>query len=172
MVKELTSSTYKKKTSVRNRGSRPSEAERKEAQETFLKSFVANGNVRDGCLAAGIDRTAVHYWSEHDAEFSIRYNLAKEDINDAIRAEILRRSMIGEERFITSMGKVVYHEGQPLTIQEKSDTLLMFQAKARMPTEYRDNHKIEHTGAIDITGAKELLLSKLETLRKKEEVHE
>jgi hypothetical protein len=125
MVNELTSSTYKKKTSVRMRGSRPTKEERKEAQEKFLKSFAANGNVRAACMVAGVDRTAVHYWNEHDEQFSMKYNLAKEDVNDTIRAEIFRRGVIGEERFVTSVGKVVYHEGKPLTIREKSDTLLM-----------------------------------------------
>ena len=167
-----TSSTLIKSTSVRVKGQKINKEQRKEVQEKFLKSFAANGNVRAACMASGIERTTVHYWNEHDEQFSMQYNLAKEDVNDTIRAEIFRRAVIGEERFVTSVGKVVYHDGKPLTIREKSDTLLMFHAKSRMPTEYRDNHKIDHTGSIDVIGAKDLLLSKLEALRKKEEAHE
>lgn len=130
------------RTSVRSQGHRPTQAEKIEAQEKFLKSFASNGNVRAACMAAGIDRSTVHYWSEHDEQFSMQYNLSKEDVNDAIRAEIYRRGMFGEERFVTSMGKVVYHEDKPLTIKEKSDVLLMFHAKARMP-EYRDKQTVD-----------------------------
>jgi hypothetical protein len=36
----------------------------------------------------------------------------------------------------------------------------MFHAKARMP-EYRDKQQVEHSGNIDITGAKDSLLNKL-----------
>ncbi len=132
-----TSSTPKKSTSVRVKGQKINKEQRKETQEKFLKSFAANGNVRVACMAAGVDRSAVHYWSEHDDQFNMRYNLAKEDVNDTIRAEIFKRAVIGEERYVTSMGKVVYYENKPLTIREKSDTLLMFHAKSRMP-EYRD----------------------------------
>lgn len=139
-----TSSPFKKSTSVRVKGQKISNEQRKETQEKFLKSFAANGNVRAACMAAGIDRSTVHYWSEHDEQFSMRYNLAKEDVNDAIRAEIYKRAVIGEERFVTSMGKVVYHDGKPLTIREKSDTLLIFHAKSRMP-EYRDKAAIIST---------------------------
>jgi hypothetical protein len=141
MQNEFTSSTHKK-TSIRSRGSRPSKEQRIEAQEKFLKAFASNGNVRVACLAAGVDRSAVHYWAEHDEQFNMRYNLAKEDVNDAIRGEIYRRGMFGDERYVTSMGKVVYHDDKPLTIREKSDTLLIFHAKSRMP-EYREKQQVD-----------------------------
>lgn len=152
------------RTSVRRHGTRPTAEERRVAQETFLKAFANNGNVRAACMAAGIDRSTVHYWAEHDEPFSMRYTLAKEDVNDAIRAEIYRRGMFGDEEYVTSMGKVVYHDGAPLTIRRKSDVLLMFHAKSRMP-EYRDKQQVEHSGSIDITSAKETLAEKLARLR-------
>lgn len=161
--------TFKKGTSDYPPGPRFTKEQRKETQETFLKSFAVNGNVRAACIQAGVDRSTVHYWAEHDEEFNIKYNQAKEDVNDIIRSEILKRGIVGEKRYVTSAGKVVYHEGQPLTIQEKSDTLLIFHAKSRMP-EYRDKQSIEHSGSIDVTGAKDLLLAKLAAFRK-DEVH-
>ena len=129
------------RTSRRRQGIRLTKAQTIAAQAAFLKSFANNGNVRAACAQAGIDRSTVHAWEEHDETFSLRYNLSKEDVNDMIRAEIYRRAMIGEERFVTSMGKVVYHEEKPLTIREKSDTLLIFHAKARMP-EYREKNAL------------------------------
>src|SRR5215470_11125506 len=105
-----TSSTPKKGTSVRVKGQRITKGQQKETQEKFLKSFAANGNVRAACMAAGIDRSTIHYWNEHDEQFSMQYNLAKEDVNDTIRAEIFRRAVIGEEEPLVSMGKPVYEE--------------------------------------------------------------
>lgn len=155
MEKKIDSSTPKKgasrrvRTTNRRVGERMKQEERLVIQEKFLKSFAGNGNVRAACMAAGVDRSIVHYWAEHDEQFSMQYTLAKEDVNDAIRAEIFRRAMFGEEEPVISMGKPIYEEvtvmenGKPvtrrkmLTIKRKSDLLLMFQAKARMP-EYRE----------------------------------
>jgi hypothetical protein len=148
MANEFTSSSHKKKTSVRSKGSRPTKEERQEAQGRFLKAFASNGNVRAACMVAGIDRSTIHYWAEHDEQFSMQYNLAKEDVNDAIRAEIYRRGMFGEERYVVSQGKLVQgSDGKPLTIREKSDTLLIFHAKSRMP-EYREKQQMELSGTV------------------------
>lgn len=174
MPENINTSSQKKsiqthrRTTTRRKGVRLSATQRAVAQETFLEAFAANGNVRVACLKANIDRSTVHQWQEHDETFNMRYHLAKEDVNDAIRAEIYRRAMYGEERFVTSMGKVVYHEDKPLTIREKSDTLLIFHAKARMP-EYRDKQQ-DVTVNVDVNGAKESLLSKF--ANHEEDAHE
>jgi hypothetical protein len=151
-----------KRTSVRRAGHKLNKGQTEEAQDKFLKAFANNGNVRAACLIAGVDRSTIHAWAEHFEEFNFSYNLAKEDVNDAIRGEIFRRGMFGEERFITSMGNVVYHEGKPLTIKEKSDTLLMFHARARMP-EYREKQQIDLNAQITTMAesAKDELLADL-----------
>lgn len=137
------------RTSGRRHGVRLTKVQTKEAQEKFLKSFASNGNVRVACLAAGIDRSSVHYWSEHDEQFSMRYNVAKKDVDDAIRAEIFRRAMYGDEETTISEETSSANDGtsatkhKKLTSRRKSDVLLMFHAKARMP-EYRDTQKIDH----------------------------
>ncbi len=149
------------RTSARRPGHRLTEEQTHEAQEKFLKAFASNGNVRVACTAAGIDRSTVHAWTEHDEQFSMEYNLAKEDVNDAIRAEIYRRGMFGEERFVVAQGRIVNGpDGKPLTYREKSDTLLIFHAKSRMP-EYRDKQQVEHSGSIDVSGAAESLFQKV-----------
>src|SRR5262249_29248549 len=145
-------------------GPRFTKEQRKEAQEKFLKSFSSHGNVRLACMEAGIDRSIIHYWTEHDDEFSLQYNQAKSDVDDAIRAEIFRRGMEGDEEHVVSMGKVVFNrDGKPLITRKRSDILLMFHAKARMP-EYREKSQIEVKGKIDVAGAKELLMERLARL--------
>jgi hypothetical protein len=153
-----------KRTSIRRAGHKLTKEQTQEAQEKFLKAFANNGNVRAACLVAGIDRSTVHFWAEHFESFNLEYNLAKADVDDAIRGEIFRRAMFGEKRFVTSLGKVVYHEGEPLTISEKSDALLMFHARSRMK-EYREKQEIEHSGVIGLGNAKETLLDKLASMR-------
>lgn len=142
MPDHLNTSTPKKER--RRKGQHSTAAQRIDEQNAFLKAFASSGNVRAACMAAGINRSAVYSWSETDVEFTIRYNQAKSDVDDAIRAEIYRRGMFGEERYVIAQGKIVYHEGKPLTIREKSDTLLIFHAKARMP-EYKDKQHIDMT---------------------------
>lgn len=164
MPENIITSTSKKhtshtRTSRRRQGVRLTAEQRITAQNTFLETFASTGNVRASCMKAGVDRSAVRQWEEHDTAFSVLYNQAKEDVNDAIRAEIFRRGMYGEEEIITSMGKPVYEQipvlnpdgtpkldknnkpimrqGKMLTQKRKSDVLLMFHAKSRMP-EYRD----------------------------------
>ena len=136
---------------IRRKGQRPTAAQRIDEQNAFLKAFASSGNVRTACMAAGINRSAVYSWSETDVEFTIRYNQAKADVDDAIRAEIYRRGMFGEERYVIAQGKIVMGpDGKtPLTIREKSDTLLIFHAKSRM-VEYRDKQQLEVTGDLTI----------------------
>lgn len=175
------------RTSARRQGQRPTGEQKRQAQEAFLKSFANSGNVRAACMAAGIDRSTIYAWAEIDEQFSIQYNLAKQDVDDAIRAEIFRRAMYGEEEVVTSMGKPVYEQilltdpvdgtlkldkngkpmyrnGKMVTQKRRSDILLMFQAKARMP-EYREKQQVEHSGYLEvIQGARDALLADLATL--------
>jgi hypothetical protein len=117
--------------------------ERAEAQETFLAAYAVHGNVTAGCDKAEVDRSFVYYWIEHDETFSLRYEQAKARYCDRLRQEIDRRAVHGVK-------KPVYYQGEKVgDIQEYSDTLLIFQAKAKMP-EYRDKVQVEQTGGIDV----------------------
>jgi hypothetical protein len=165
-MSEYTTTPSPKKTriSTRRQGVRLTTAQRIEAQAAFLKSFANAGNVRAACMAANVDRSTVRQWEEHDTDFSLKYGQSKLDVDDAIRGEIYRRGMFGEEKIVVSMGKVVYDkDGKPMTTREKSDTLLIFHAKARMP-EYREKQEVTHSGSIDVSGAKEELLRRLTEL--------
>jgi hypothetical protein len=116
------------RTSARSPGNRLTKQQRLETQEKFLKAFSMTANVRAACMTANIDRSTIRQWEEHDETFSFRYNEAKEDANDMIRAEIWTRAM---------KGKTIDVEGRLPLVIEPSDRLLEFMAKARMP-EYRD----------------------------------
>jgi hypothetical protein len=158
MTDEL-GSTAHTRTLKRRPGQRPSAAERKAAQETFLRTFANTANLRASAMAAKVDRNTIYKWLETDEQFSFQYHQAELDASDCIRAEIWRRAIQGVEEPIVSMGSLVYEyhpilddegkpkldekgrpitqRGQRLTVRKYSDALLSLLARARMP-EFRD----------------------------------
>jgi hypothetical protein len=142
----------------RRQGQRMTAEERKQAQEVFLQSFALTANVRAACMKAGIDRSQIYRWQEHDQDFSFRFKQASEDANDMVRAELFRRAVQGYEKPLVSMGRVVLDENTKEPLKEKvySDQLLALLAKARLP-EFRDKQQIEaninHSGSIDTRNA-------------------
>lgn len=125
--------------------------EREQAKEQFLDAFARTANVLAACQSAGIDRSTVYRWKESDETFLIRFNLASEDANDRIRAELFRRAVQGYEKPVISAGRVVYVEEKlpsgkkvqkPLMERVYSDSLLSLLAKARMP-EFRDKQHLD-----------------------------
>ncbi len=128
-----TNSTPKKNT--RNKGKK----------ELFLDSFAENANVMLSARAAGIDRSTVYKWLEHDQDFSLAFNLAKENAKDVLRAEIKRRAVDGWDEEVYQLG---HYAG---TVRKYSDTLLIFQAKMLMP-EYRDKSQIDITNTTNAPG--------------------
>lgn len=127
------------RTSIRGKGEKLTRAETQLLQEKFLKTFSETANVRSACIDAGIDRSTIRKWEEHDEHFSFRYKLAKDEADDLVRAEIRRRAVEGYERPRVSCGKLVYDdEGNLVTETVYSDNLLALLARARLP-EFRES---------------------------------
>lgn len=138
---------------MRGPGQRLTEAERETIQEKFLLALSKTANIRAACRAAGINRSTVYYWQEHDTEFSMRFNIANQEANDLLLAAAWERGVKGTEKPVVSMGKQVYVEKlvrnrvekQPLMERVYSDSLLALLMKARMP-EFRDKQQVDlHT---------------------------
>ena len=154
---------------VRRRGQRLTAEERKTAQETFLQTFSMTANVRAACMKAGIDRSQVYRWQEHDEAFSQRFKQAELDANDLIRAELFRRAVQGYDKPVTSFGKQVYvidehDKPKPLMERVYSDNLLALLAKARMP-EFREKSSMEvnatHTSGRELQALQETIMAAL-----------
>jgi hypothetical protein len=146
---------------IRRQGQRMNDEERKRVQAIFLDSFRNNANVRLASAKAGVHRSIFNYWLEHDPEFSVEYHEALADANDTIRAAIFQRAVMGVEEPVVAMGHVMYDkDGKMLTVRKYSDALLMRLAAARMP-EFRNEQKVEHSGSLDLNGARDSLLGKL-----------
>lgn len=122
----------------RRKGQHLTVEERKQIQETFLKALANTANVRAACLQANISHTTIYQWQETDEEFALRFKEANTEANWLLFGEAWRRAMSGDERYVTSHGRVVIGpDGKPLTYRERSDRLLELLMRARLP-EFRD----------------------------------
>lgn len=138
---------------MRRPGQHLCDDEREAIQEKFLQILSRTANIRAACKAAGISRPMVYYWQEHDAEFSMRFNIANQEANDLLLAAAWERSVKGTEKPVVSMGKQVFvtkkvkgkEVEKPLMERVYSDNLLALLMKARMP-EFRDKQQVDlHT---------------------------
>ncbi len=152
----------------RRRGQQLTPDQKRTAQTLFLEEFARNANVTAACRRAGIDRSTVYRWQEHDTAFTIRYHEAEAEANDVVRAAIFRRAVNGVDKPLHHNGRMVTDaDGRPVTVKEYSDTLLIFLAKARMP-EFRDKQQVEVSGKdggpIEVNDAHARLAEKLQRL--------
>jgi hypothetical protein len=89
----------------------------------FIESFRASGNVRLSASSAGIDRDTAYKRRRRDPRFAAAWAAAEQDAVDILEAEARRRAL------------------------SVSDALLMFLLRAHRPGLYRDNARLELTGA-------------------------
>lgn len=115
-------------------------------QDAFLESFAQHGIVTRACKDAGIDRSTVYVWKEHNEQFLVRYNHALEEAKDAIREEVRRRAHDGWDEEVYQLGN---YAG---TVHKYSDTLLIFHAKMLMP-EYREKQQIDVNANVNHQGS-------------------
>ncbi len=96
---------------------------RRDWRPSFLATFGSTGIVRVACHAAGISRTQAYRERQRNPRFATAWDQAQEDAIEILEAEARRRAM------------------------SMSDTLLIFLLKANRPAVYRDNARLELTGA-------------------------
>lgn len=109
------------------------------------------GNITRAAQMVGIHRATHHEWMKTDPEYAAAFEAACDQAVEVMEAEAWRRAMQGVEKPIFQGGKLVG------SVQEYSDTLLIFQLKGLRPQKYRDNFsgRIEidatvHNGDSDI----------------------
>lgn len=89
----------------------------------FLEIFRQTCNVRLSADGAGIDRDAAYRRRQRDQRFAEAWAQAEQDAIDVLEAEARRRAL------------------------STSDTLLIFLLKAHRPDRYREQSRVELTGA-------------------------
>jgi hypothetical protein len=127
----------------------------------FLEAYEKLGTITHACLAAGITRQTHYDWLEGDSSYGILFDQAELAATDGLLLEARRRAKDGIEEPVIYQGKMcgtlVNMAGKPvtdpneaesfipLTVNKKSDILLMFMIKGK-DSRYRD-------GGIDGEGA-------------------
>ena len=133
----------------------------------FLANLRATGVLARACAAANVSYAAQAAARKSDADFAAAVVDALEESYDVLEAELLRRAVDGVNEPVVYQGTLTYlrdaeaavdpatglqpllldEEGNPraLTINKKSDTLLMFALKGR-----RKAYSTERT---ELTGA-------------------
>ena len=138
----------------RQQGAHIAVADLPATQAVFLEGFIEKANETEACTIAGISKPTVRYWEEHDPTFSLRYQQAKSEVDDRVRAEIWRRAVTGFKRI------VVTPRGEKVEITEFSDRMLELLAKARM-AEFRTQTKVDITAQTQTVYIYEQLLASI-----------
>jgi hypothetical protein len=147
----------------RRRGQRMTAEERDQAKQKFLDSFKLNANLTLASMQAGVDRSQIYRWQEHDDQFAAAFREAELAANDMLLAAAWQRAVKGVEKPVVSMGKQVYVDGKPLMERVYSDTVLLRLMSWRIPG-FSEKTQVEHSGQIDIAGSQQSLLAKLQSM--------
>jgi hypothetical protein len=107
----------------------------------FCAALAETGMVSRACKAVDISRVTAYKWREEHPEFAEAWDKALKIGITALEDEAHRRAFSGWEE------PVFHHGHQCGSIQKYSDTLAIFLLKAHAPQKYRDNYRMELTGA-------------------------
>ena len=104
-------------------------------KRAMLRAIIeACGRIRPAARLAKIDNTTHYIWARDDKEYAEAVETAKEMAAIAAEDEIIRRGVLGFD-------EPVHYQGKRVDVVRKySDNLLMFYAKGRWPSKYRDNY--------------------------------
>ena len=127
------------------------ESKRWAAQERFLMEFARTGLLCHSADVAGITPQSVEHWRNGGEDgkertlntfnFPKRFEMALARYNERLDAEIDRRGIEGVDKPLVFKGQITRDgNGNPVTIKEYSDNLLMFKKKKLDPA-YRDNYQ-------------------------------
>mgnify|MGYP000193316460 CR=1 FL=1 len=105
--------------------------------QPFLTALRATGVVSVAARRIGISPTTVYARRKSDADLDQAIEEALEEATDVMEAEMVRRAVEGVEEPVVyqgSLATVIDPEtgvSRPLTVNKRSDTLLMFALKGR-----------------------------------------
>lgn len=129
-------------------------------KRAFLAEYAQCGNISRSARAAGIERSSVYQWQEHDEAFSVAMRQAEIEAVEVLEEEARRRAHDGVRKPVYQGGGLVGH------VQEYSDTLLIFLLKGLKPEKYRDRYDIKHSGSVGVGGGDVLSDDEREAVRR------
>ena len=107
----------------------------------FLLSLAEGNTIGVACKEGGVAVATVYRHREQDDSFAALWEEALEAGVQVLEQEARRRAVDGVEEPVFWQGQVVGH------VRKMSDTLLIFLLKAKRPAVYRENTRVELTGA-------------------------
>ena len=112
-----------------------------EKATAFCAALAETGIVGKACAAVDISRRTAYNWREDCPEFAQAWDKALKIGVTALEDEAHRRAFDGTL-------EPVFHQGDECgTVRKYSDTLAIFLLKAHAPEKYRENSRMELTGA-------------------------
>jgi hypothetical protein len=98
--------------------------------------------------ACGVHRVTLHRRIQHSESFALAIDQARQEALDTLEETIVLRARTGQPIRKTVVKNLPDGTSETTTTEEQhiSDTLAMFYLKRWRP-EYRENYRIEHTGA-------------------------
>lgn len=124
-------------------------------KRVFLAAYGESGVLTDAARIAGVSRTTVYEWQEHDDHFAHEMRQKLEESTELLEREAIRRARDGvvKETPIHHNGKIIY-----TVVEHKySDGLMMFMLKGRKPDTYRENLNIETHERVPLEQARKVL---------------
>jgi len=110
-------------------------------KKDFLTHYAQLCVLGEAAAAAGVSRSAVRHWREHDPEFEAEFESVQQGITEKLEKEAIRRAYEGWNEPVFQGGKKVG------IIRKFSDTLLIFLLKGLAPHRYRERYEVSgHDG--------------------------
>src|SRR6185437_10625234 len=128
---------------------RPMRARMAKKKSLFLERFAETGNITQSARAAGIARTTIYLWLEHDDTFQSAFHDAEKQAIDVLDHACWTRAKDGvpiERSTYDRQGNLVAVEKRI----EYSDSLAMFLLKSRDRAKYGD--KVQSDSNVKIEG--------------------
>lgn len=112
-----------------------------EKEAGFLAALADTGNVTLSARAINTGRRTVYEWREADDVFAKAWDRA-------VKIAVIGLEDEARVRAEDGVDEPVFHGGKQCgTVRRYSDTLLIFLLKAHNPEKYRENSRMELTGA-------------------------
>lgn len=132
-------------------------------QAAFLAAFALTASITKAAECAGVDRVLHYRWLKEIDGYPALWADAQTEAAQTLEDEAIRRAHEGVAKPVIYQGELCFpwlekidpetgevtrkRADEPLAIREYSDNLMMFLLKAHNPDRFRDNSKVELTGA-------------------------
>lgn len=114
-------------------------------KRAFLAALSEVGNITGASKITGIARKTHYNWMQEDPAYAAAYKEAIEEAAENLETEARRRAVQGTAK------PVFYQGNQCGTVQEYSDTLLIFLLKGAMPEKYAERYQGTINNNINVT---------------------